>query len=76
MSEFKVLTDDELDKVTGGVNWPRYGACLLQHGAGAIPALAEVVAAIKAKDWGKVAKLSGKAQIAALPIVASCLASC
>lgn len=76
MTDFKQLTDEQLDKVTGGVNWPCFGTCLLQHGAGAVPALAELVAAIRAKDWGKVAKLSGQATISGDPIVANCLSSC
>lgn len=76
MSEFKMLTDEELEKVTGGYDWACYGTCLLTHGASAIPALAETVAAIRSKDWNKVAILTKQAGIASLPIVSECLASC
>ena len=48
------LSDDELAAVSGGTNWPCFGACMLSHGAGAIPALTEIVNAIRAKNWNKV----------------------
>lgn len=40
MEKFKQLTEDELQKVIGGVNWASYGECLLTNGASDIPALA------------------------------------
>ena len=43
MTEFKKLTDEELEKVTGGINWACYGVCLLSHSARAIPDLAELI---------------------------------
>ena len=76
MTEFKTLTDEELEKATGGVNWACYGSCLLSHGAIAKPELAELVVAINAKDWARVADLSRQAAIASQPIVAECLACC
>lgn len=76
MEEIKKLTDEQLDQVTGGVNWPCFGTCIIQHGGGAIPALAELTAAIRSKDWGKVAKLAGQSVVADLPLVANCLSSC
>lgn len=75
MTEFKKLTDEELDKVTGGYNWIGFSSCLLSHGANSIPALAEIIQAIKAKNWSKVATLAKQPAIASLPIVAECLAS-
>lgn len=75
MAEFKTLTDEELDKVIGGVNWPSYAACLMAHGAAAEPALADLVKAIMAKDWAKVARLSANSPISSIPYVAECLAS-
>ena len=53
-------------------NWPAFGKCLLNNGAAAIPALAEVVQAILAKDWAKVAQLVAQVAIKALPIVMKC----
>lgn len=77
MEEFKKLTEEDLEKVTGGAcNWSCFGACLLSHGASAIPALAEIVFAINAKDWTRVSQLSNLAAIANLPIVSECKASC
>lgn len=76
MAEFKKLTETELEKATGGINWSCYGACLLSHGASSMPALAELVLAINIKDWNKVSQLTKQASIASLPIVAECLSSC
>ena len=76
MTEFKKLTDEELEKITGGINWACYGACLLSRGASAKPELAELVAAIVAKDWIRVSILTKQAAIASQPIVAECLACC
>ena len=75
----KKLTDNELLQVNGGastsgVNWPIFGAAIIEHGGAAIPALAEMVCAIKKKDWNRVAILAKHPAIAALPIVANALA--
>lgn len=75
MVKFKELTDEEIESITGGVNWAIYGSCLMQHGASAIPALSELVTAVNNKNWDKVKVLSKKASIASLPIVAECLQS-
>lgn len=76
----KVLTDNELLQVNGGastngVNWPLFGAAIIEHGGAAIPALAEMVCAIRKKDWSRVAILAKQPAIAALPIVANALAA-
>ena len=76
MTKFKTLTDEELEKVTGGTNWACYGACLLARGASAKPELAELVAAINAKDWAKVSTLTIQAVYESEPIVAECIACC
>lgn len=75
----KQLTDNELLQVNGGVltngvNWPAFGAVIIEHGGAAIPALAEMVCAIRKKDWCRVAILANRPAIAALPVVANALA--
>lgn len=74
MEEFKELSDEELENVTGGRNWAKYGLCLLSHGATAVPELAEIVAAVNAKDWDKVKRLSLQAALSSNSLVAECLA--
>ncbi|MDO4940719.1 MAG: hypothetical protein Q4E33_03385 [Erysipelotrichaceae bacterium] len=72
MANFRLLSDDELEKVKGGYNWTSYSKCLLNNGASAIPELAPVVMAILKKDYATVAQLSGDIKIKALPIVMKC----
>lgn len=72
MSEFKKLSDEELSKVTGGVNWPAYGDCLISEGASDDPELADLVFAIVTKDWVKVAILSAQIKIINNPKVNKC----
>ena len=50
-------------------NWPVFGECLLRNGASEIPALIDVVKAIIAKEWEKVATLVAQVAIKVIPIV-------
>lgn len=73
MSEFKKLTDEELQSVTGGIEWKSYGQCILDNGGKRIPKLMPLVEAIIAKDYSEVARLSYDAAIKDIPIVKQCL---
>lgn len=78
MKTEKVLTDNELQQVTGGVsngrvNWPLFGKIILEDGGDAIPALNEMVAAIRKNNWSCVAELARKPAIKSLPIVSCAL---
>lgn len=79
MKTVEKLTDNEMLQVNGGastngVDWPTFGAAIIAHGGGAIPALQEMVCAIREKNWSRVATLALQPAIAALPIVANALA--
>lgn len=73
MSEFKKLTDEELESVTGGIEWKSFGQCVLDNGGKRIPKLMPLVEAIIAKDYSEVAKLSLDYAIKDIPIVKECL---
>ena len=77
MEKFHELSDEELDKVIGGVsnNWAAVGQCLMTNGATAIPALNDLVQAVVNKDWVKVSILCQSASISSIPLVAKCLLS-
>lgn len=49
MSEFKQLTDDELEQVTGGVDWTCFGRCLLDYGLRSRPEYADIVKIIESR---------------------------
>lgn len=72
----KLLSDEELRLITGGsgqnFNVKGFGKCLLNNGAAAIPALAEMVLAIIGKDWTKVTSLLSNPAISGMPIVKKC----
>ena len=73
----KLLTDEELNKITGGtgnssVDNKALGKCLLDNGASLIPILAPAVIAIISKDWSKFSSEMKRVEIKALPIVQNC----
>ena len=74
MENCKELNDEELAGVVGGYNWALFGQNMLQRGCSSIPALAGLTQAILAKNWNKVKEEARRPEIAALPIVAECLA--
>lgn len=72
MAEFKKLTDEELNKVEGGINWQKFGKCILSNGGGATPKLSELVAAIVNNNWPLVAILSSTEDLKSNPLVIKC----
>lgn len=74
MEDFKQLTDEELNKVTGGVEWKNFGQCLIDNGAKRIPKLIPLVEAVIDKNYEDLATLALDPNIANIPIVKSCLA--
>lgn len=73
--KFKQLTDEELNKVTGGVEWKGFGQYVIDNGGKRIPKLIPLVEAIIDKDYSNVAMLALDSNIANIPIVKSCLAN-
>ena len=72
MTEFKKLSDEELKKVDGGINWQKFGQCILNNGGGATPKLSELVAAIVNNNWPLVAILSSTEDLKSNPLVIKC----
>ena len=71
-SEFRELSEEELDSVTGGINWKGFGKCILSSGGSQIPALSGLVMDIIAQNWVKVAIDAVSADVSAVPIVIKC----
>lgn len=72
MTEFKKLSDEELKKVDGGINWQKFGQCILNNGGGSVPELAELVAAIVSCNWPMVAILAATNVEKTNPLIVKC----
>ena len=75
MPVFEELSDEELDKVIGGVgnNWAAVGQCLMANGVTEIPECSVLVQAITNKDWVKVKELCLNSPLSSIPLVAKAL---
>lgn len=68
------ISEENIGKVYGGqMDWELFGDCVLQLGGSSDPQLAELVFAIRAKNYIKVKQLALTAAIAANPIVEAAL---
>ncbi|MDO4940720.1 MAG: hypothetical protein Q4E33_03390 [Erysipelotrichaceae bacterium] len=72
MKNFRLLTDDELDEIRGGIDWSSYGKCLIDNDAEKIPELAEIVQYVIAKENFKVATASIAILSKGNPLVLKC----
>ena len=58
-----------------GIDWKKFGQCILQKGGEAIPELADLVHAIVNSDWFRVGTIALKLLIKGIPIVVECVNS-
>lgn len=56
------------------MDWPKFGQCLLEHGAETNPDLAPLVIATKNNNWNLVKELALQAFVSSIPMVGECLA--
>ena len=72
----EVLRDEDLENIVGGIDWNRYGQCILDGGGEDIPALSAQVEAINAMDWTRVAIESVNVLPSGIPLVVDCWNAC